>query len=67
MAEHHIALLDLRQRGDEELLSSCETVLAVCAAPIHSSHKLLSFFFFSFFFAVSSPGDAEQHNSLSER
>lgn len=56
VAEHHIALLDLRQRGDEAILCSCETVLAVSAACIHSPYKLPLFFFF---FTVSSPGDAD--------
>lgn len=55
VAEHHIALLDLRQQGDEAILCSCETVLAVSAARIHS-HINSSFFFF---FAVSSPSDAD--------
>lgn len=57
VAEHHIALLDLRQQGDEAILCSCETVLAVSAARIHSHINSSSFFFF--FFAVSSPSDAD--------
>lgn len=56
VAEHHIALLDLRQQGDEAILCSCETVLAVSAARIHSHINSSSFLFF---FAVSSPSDAD--------
>ena len=59
VAEQHIALLDLRQRGDEAILCSCETVLAV-STPLafipritSPSSSLLCFF------AVSSPGDAD--------
>lgn len=35
----HIALLDPRQRGDEAILCSCETVLAPAAARIQPTYK----------------------------